>query len=163
MIGTKSRVLVMASMLAACGNGNVVSDPAKVATAPMGSSRTSAASGAPPPAPTRHAMPPGAQVNATFATTVAREMTRADARLDGARITALRANGSCAASIVTATGTIAVNWSTIGDLAPTDDGRTMTLPLSVAGQSRELVMRSGEEAERVLSSLGLLATECQGK
>ncbi len=162
MIGTKSRVLVTASMLAACGNGSVGSDPAKVA-APMGSSRTSAASGAPPPAPTRHAMPPGAQDDATFATTVAREMTRADARLDGARITALRASGSCAASIVTATGTIAVNWSTIGNLAPTDDGRTITLPLSVAGQSRALVMRSGDEAERVLSSLGLLATECQGK
>jgi len=162
MIGTKSRMLVVALALAACGNGSVNADTAaaQVETAP----NASIASDTPPPsAPSQQATPPGSQGDATFATTVAREMTQADARLDGARITTLRADGSCAASFVTATGTIAVAWGMIGDLAPTDDGRTITVPLSVAGQSRALVMRSGEEAERVLSSLSLLATECQGQ
>jgi hypothetical protein len=159
------RVLAFALLLGACGSGaaggsanatdqvdRTPARPLPVATPSPGPTATAAS----PIVATR-------QDDATFLRTVTRELVAAGATLDWAAITAVRAGGSsCDAVLVTAKGETPVAWASIGDLAASDDDRTTTLPLTIAGTEHSLTMRSGAEAERVTSSLGLLEMDCQG-
>lgn len=165
------RVLAFALLLGACGSGAAggsANATDQVERTPARPSPATIPSSGPPPSagPTSATAAPAAttrQDDATFLKTVTRELVAAGATLDGAAITAVRAGGSsCDAVLVTAKGETPVAWASIGDLAATDDDRTSTLPLTIAGTEHSLTMRSGAAADRVTSSLGLLEMDCQG-
>lgn len=171
MIAVGPRVLAFALLLGACGSGaaggsanatdQVERTPAR--PLPVAIPSPDPAPSADPIAATASPAVTTRQDDATFLKTVTRELVAAGATLDGAAVTAVRAGGSsCDAVLVTAKGETPVAWASIGDLAATDDDRTTTLPLTIAGAERSLTMRSGAAADRVTSSLGLLEMDCQG-
>ncbi len=105
-----------------------------------------------------------AQDDAAFIRTLRRDMAEALARLDGADVTGLRASGPCTATITTADGATDFAWGALGDLVTDDyDDLAVLVSLMADGQQHAFALRSGEAADRVMSSLELLAMQCEGK
>lgn len=107
------------------------------------------------------ATPVGKQDQATFLGTLRDRLIAVGAKLDGAPVTGLDAAGACAATMATAQGRTTFRWADIGDLAASETGSTMTLPLMAKGQPHALTMPAGNGADGINGAIGMLAMDCQ--
>lgn len=100
--------------------------------------------------------------DATFLRRIKGELIAARAMLDGAPISDLRPAGPCAASFVTPKGTTTVRWADAGDMAATDDGRRISLPLTESGRTHHLTSPDGRTGNQFIGAFGMLEMRCQG-
>ena len=114
---------------------------------------------APQAAPVRF----GQQTDRQFLNMVAGDLRTMKAIWDGAAIIDLAVGGRCAGTFITARGRTPIRWAAMGNVAPTDDNRHVTLRIPAgAPDAHRLVMPSGDDADGVIAALGLMESTCRG-
>ena len=159
--GTLACLTLLCVMLSACHSppetGKAGSQASEIkAGAPK---QASAPTGVAPPAAAEQT---GSADDATYLRLITGEATQAHAMLDGAPVTAINPAGHCTGAFVTQSGTTAVRWGLLGDMAPTDDKKLLSIPILIEGQAHHLTLASGDGGDRVMGALALMEMECQG-
>ncbi len=105
---------------------------------------------------------PGAD-HATLGASLARDMV-GNASIDGAPVTAFRMDGRCASVVGTGGGDVRFDWSKSGEVNAYGEGGREVFPLPDATGRRRLVAApSGDKADGIMMSVGVLAGDCSGE
>lgn len=83
--------------------------------------------------------------------------------MDGASIASIQNQTSCRSAFTTGKGTVVIDWSQIGNVAPRRNGRLETNLLPTAGVQHILsipFVPSPDAADGISGAIGLLASDC---
>ncbi|WP_146168665.1 hypothetical protein [Sphingomonas sp. PP-CE-3G-477] len=82
-------------------------------------------------------------------------------KLDGQLLSGVRMTGRCSTAFVTATGTITVNWTKVGNFAGELDKGVASLAIADDKARHVFTRADGPGFRRVDSGMGLLSDDCQ--